>query len=146
MTDNNSLHRKKIQVLFSLDFDQVILIHQRHIYMYTVLYFSRKLLHLKKKSNNLVSNFLILANKIIYLCHQDYSVDFSTSRRPLCLVPRGVAYKTVDCIIFVYKVGLKVIHEVLTEVTEYHLPLCNTTCMLYIVSELSGLSRIWETE
>ena len=50
MTDNNSLHTKKMyQLLFSLDFYRVILISKRHIDKYTLLhFFFQKLLHLKK--------------------------------------------------------------------------------------------------
>ena len=31
MTDNNSLHAKKMKVLFGLDFDQAVLVNKGHI-------------------------------------------------------------------------------------------------------------------
>ena len=37
MTDNNSLHTKKIWVKFGLDSDQMILINKRHIDSYSTL-------------------------------------------------------------------------------------------------------------
>lgn len=56
----------------TLDFDQVILVNGRH--KSTPLYFSQKLLHVKKKNQLKPLSF--------YLCHWDYFVGFSHYKQP----------------------------------------------------------------
>lgn len=56
------------------DFDQVILVNGRHSDKSTPLYFSQKLLHVKKKNQLKPLSF--------YLCHWDYFVGFSHYKQP----------------------------------------------------------------
>ena len=92
------------------------LINQRHIDMYTLLYFSRRLLHVKKKkSNNFASISLILADKVICLCHWANFFVFPVSDHFVLHQGWSVTRELTVLFLFI-KEGLKVIHEFLTKV------------------------------